>query len=197
MGTSAHGTARDIARNAIRARLTEVALDLFRRDGFDRVTVNDVAEAAGVSRSTFLRYFGTKEEAVLSAADEHEAEVAQALRDRPAGEDDWTALRQAFNPVLEHYRQDPASALSMAKLIADTPALRARNLERQANLRPVLAGILAERTGRPTADSMSALVRSASAIVCLSVAVDRWTVSDGDQDLNTLLDEAFAAITVA
>ncbi|MFD8963850.1 TetR/AcrR family transcriptional regulator [Streptomyces sp. NPDC059568] len=42
---------RDIARAAVRAELAQVAFDLFRREGFDRVTVNDVAAAAGVSRS--------------------------------------------------------------------------------------------------------------------------------------------------
>nr|BFE57816.1 TetR family transcriptional regulator [Dactylosporangium thailandense] len=194
MSAAVQGNARDIARNAIRQRLTEVAIDLFRRDGFDKVTVNDVAAAAGVSRSTFLRYFGTKEEAVLSTADAHEADVVDALRARPADEDDWTALRHALEPVLEHYRRDRETALAMARLVAGTPALRARNLERQANLRPILAGILAERshaTGRPAA---APLVRAAAALVCLSVAVELWTASNGALGLADLLDEAFAAL---
>ncbi|WP_306213415.1 acyl-CoA-like ligand-binding transcription factor [Actinoplanes sp. RD1] len=193
MVTRAHGTARDIARVAIRARLTEVAIDLFRRDGFDRVTVNDVAEAAGVSRSTFLRYFGTKEEAVLSTSDEHEAEVAEALRKRPATEDDWTALRRSLDPVLRHYGHDPATALLLAQLIAETPALRARNLERQANLRPVLAAIVAERSGAPS-DAIRPAVLAATALICLSIAVDQWTASKGERDLPGLLDQAFATL---
>lgn len=44
-----------------------MAFELFRREGFDYVTVNDVAAAAGVSRSTFLRYFGSKAPRVRAA----------------------------------------------------------------------------------------------------------------------------------
>src|SRR6266700_3918991 len=114
---------RDIARAAIRAQLAQVAFDLFRRKGFDQVTVNDLAEAAGVSRSTFLRYFRTKEEAVLCAFDTQGEQVADALRARPADEDDWTALRRALDTVIEQHRQDLAGALAMTRLVQETPAL--------------------------------------------------------------------------
>jgi AcrR family transcriptional regulator len=77
-----------IARTAVRAQLAQVALDLFGSEGFDRVTVNDLAAATGVSRSTFLRYFASKEEAVLAAFDEQGERVADALRARPGDEDD-------------------------------------------------------------------------------------------------------------
>ncbi|UUU29794.1 TetR/AcrR family transcriptional regulator [Streptomyces sp. CA-210063] len=85
---------RAIARTAIRAELAQVALDLFLREGFDKVTPDDLAAAAGVSRTTFRRYFGSKEEAVLSVLDAHGRQVADAVRARPADEGDWTALRQ-------------------------------------------------------------------------------------------------------
>src|SRR5262245_52421525 len=99
----ARTSTRDIARAAIRNRLAQVAFDLFRRKGFDQVTVNDLAEAAGVSRSTFLRYFASKEEAVLCAFDSQGDLVAAALRDRPAGEGDWTALRRALDVAISQY----------------------------------------------------------------------------------------------
>lgn len=136
---------RDIARAAIRSELAQVAFDLFRRDGFDNVTVNDLAAAAGVSRSTFLRYFGSKEDAVLGAVDARGEQVADALRARPADEDDWTALRRALDAVTEPHRQDPDGTLEVSQLIMRTPALGARTLEKQNGWRPVIAQALAER----------------------------------------------------
>lgn len=106
---AARTSTRDIARAAVRAELAQVAFELFRREGFENVTVNDLAAAAGVSRSTFLRYFSTKEDAVLDAVDAQGGRIADALRARPAGEDDWTALRHALDTVVEHHRQDPAA----------------------------------------------------------------------------------------
>ncbi|WP_405960705.1 TetR family transcriptional regulator [Streptomyces sp. NBC_00024] len=185
---------RDIARAAVRAQLAEVAFELFLRDGFDKVTLDDLATAAGVSRSTFLRYFGTKEDAVLGAFDAHGAWVADALRARPADEDDWTALRRALDTVIQRYHHDPVGSLATAQLVRDTPALCARQLEKQHGWRPSLAQALAERHGSSDAPALADTVRAAAAIDCLNIALDHWTESDGDLDLVTLLDEAFETL---
>ncbi|WP_198536031.1 MULTISPECIES: acyl-CoA-like ligand-binding transcription factor [Pseudofrankia] len=185
---------RDIARAAIRAELAQVALELFQREGFDRVTINEVAAAARVSRNTFLRYFETKEDAVIGAFEARGQRVADILRARPAAEDDWTALRRALDTVAEYYRRDPGAALATARLIRETPALRARLLEKQCGWRPILAQALAERTGSTQPEALGLLVRAAVALDCLDIAVDRWTVSGGRLDLGDLLDASFAAL---
>jgi AcrR family transcriptional regulator len=187
-------TTRDIARSAVRAQLAQAAFDLFRREGFDTVTVTDLAEAAGVSRSTFLRYFGTKEDAVLVAFDAQGDKVADALRKRPASEDEWTALRRALDTVIAPYHENSASTLDLTRLILDTPALCSRYLEKQQAWRPALAHALAERAGRPQSVTLTQAVRAAAALECLNVAVDRWADSEGGLDLVDLLDQAFAVL---
>ncbi|UUU32456.1 TetR/AcrR family transcriptional regulator [Streptomyces sp. CA-210063] len=194
MSGAARTNTRDIARAAVRAELTQVAFELFLRDGFDKVTLDDLASAAGVSRSTFLRYFGTKEDAVLGAFDAHGNWVAEALRARPADEDDWTALRRALDTVIQRYHQDPAGSLATTRLVRETPALCARQLEKQHGWRPTLARALAERHGSSGSPSLADTVRAAAALDCLNIALDHWTASDGDLDLVALLDEAFAAL---
>ncbi|MFD3308615.1 TetR family transcriptional regulator [Streptomyces sp. NPDC058656] len=134
MAESPRTSTRDIARAAIRVELASIALGRFCREGFDRVTLNDLAAAAGVSRSTFLRYFASKEEAALGAFDDQGQQVADALRARPADEDDWTALRRVLDTPIAIHRQDPAGSLAMARLVQDTPALCARRLEKQSGL---------------------------------------------------------------
>jgi AcrR family transcriptional regulator len=184
---------REIARAAVRAELGQVAFELFRRNGFDKVTIDDLAAAAGVSRSTFLRYFGTKEDAVLSAFESKGDRVADALRTRPAEEDDWTALRRAMDTAIESYHQDPAASLALTRLVRATPALCARQLEKQHGWRPALAAALAERAGSGT-PSIAHWARASAALDCLNVGVDHWSDSGGALDLVSLLDEAFAAL---
>ncbi|MGW2518359.1 TetR family transcriptional regulator [Streptomyces sp. NPDC001617] len=195
MTGAARTNTRDIARAAVRAELAQVAFELFRRKGFDKVTVDDLAAAAGVSRSTFLRYFGTKEDAVLGAFDGHDRRVADALRARPADEGEWRALRRALDVVIERYHEDPAGSLETTRLVRETPALRARHLEKQYTWRPALSQALAERAGseRPT---LAQSVRTAAALDCLNVALDHWLASDGREDLVELLDAAFAALNI-
>ncbi|MFS8204166.1 TetR family transcriptional regulator [Streptomyces sp. CWNU-52B] len=194
MNTGGRGRTRDIARAAVRAELAQVAFELFRRQGFDQVTLDDLARAADVSRSTLLRYFGTKEDAVLAAYDGLELKVAAALRDRPAGEDDWTALRHALDVLLERHRHDPVGALATARLVYGHPGLRARQLEKQHRWRPALAQALADRQDVAGPPTLAQSVRAAAALDCLNVAQDHWIESDGSLDLIGLLDEAFAAL---
>ncbi|WP_329025679.1 TetR/AcrR family transcriptional regulator [Streptomyces sp. NBC_00690] len=66
--------------------LAEVAFDPC-RSGFDKVTLDDLASAAGVSRSTFLRQSRSKEETALGAFDAQGEKLAAVVRDRPAAED--------------------------------------------------------------------------------------------------------------
>lgn len=192
MTGAARTNTRDIARAAVRAELAQVAFELFRREGFDKVTLDDLAAAAGVSRSTFLRYFGTKEDAVLGAFEGHDRRVGDALRARPADEDEWTALRGALDSVITRYHEDPAGSLATTRLVRETPALCARHLEKQHSWRPALVEALVERAG--SGPTLAQTVRAAAAIDCLNVALDHWTASEGSLDLVALLDEAFAAL---
>ncbi|MET7482298.1 TetR family transcriptional regulator [Streptomyces sp. NPDC005538] len=187
---------RDIARAAVRARLAEVAFELFRREGFDRVTVNEVSAAAGVSRSTFLRYFATKEEAILSAFDKQDALASQALLDCPVDQDDWTALRHAMSTTLDPFRRAQQEFLPLARLVESTPALSAGRREKQVAWRDALARALAERAGGSASEAppLHALVRAAAAVECMNIAVSQWTRSDGRADLDEMLDAAFAAL---
>ncbi|MES5820465.1 TetR family transcriptional regulator [Streptomyces sp. RG80] len=194
MTGAARTNTRDIARAAVRAELAQVAFELFRREGFDKVTLDDLAAAAGVSRSTFLRYFGTKEDAVLGAFEGHDRRVADALRARPADEGEWTALRAAMDAVITRYHEDPEGSLATTRLVRETPALCARHLAKQHSWRPAMVEALAERSGTAGHPTLTQTVRAAAAIDCLQVALDHWTASDGRLDLVTLLDEAFAAL---
>lgn len=187
-------TMRDIAGAAVREELTRVALDLFHREGFDKVTVNRLAAEAGVSRSTILRYFGSKEDIVLGAFDAHGARIADAVRARPADEDDWTALRRGLDPITDIYRKDPADALATTYLVRDSPVLWAGQREKQHSWRPVLAQALAERGGAPRPSPLAMSVLAAAALTCLEIAVSAWAASRGERSLVDILDEAFAAL---
>jgi AcrR family transcriptional regulator len=192
---TAEARTRTIARDAVRAALSQTAFELARERGFDNVTVDEMAAAAGVSRSTLLRYFGTKEEAVLSAFDDHGVRFAEAVRARPAGEDHWTALRRSLEGVVPFYLQDPRAALGITRFVMGTPALLSRQAERQLGWRPVLTAALAEREGIAGPIPFRLAVLVSAALGCMDIAVGEWAANDGARDLDTLLAEAFDALT--
>jgi AcrR family transcriptional regulator len=184
---------RALTRESVRGRIAETAWDVFAERGFDEVTATEVAEAAGISRASFFRYFSSKEEAVFAALEALGAQIASALAERPAGEDAWTALRRAFDGAIPNYATNPARSLARLRLTREVPALRAHQLERQDRWQAMIAEVLAPRIGAEPDDvRVRALVTAA--INALDAATARWASSDGKLNLVALIDEAFDAV---
>src|SRR6201992_772897 len=87
---------RAIARAAVQAELSVAAYELLLDKGYADVTLDDIAADGGVSRSTFLRYLRTKDQAIVVALQAYVERISDALRARPRDEDDWSALRSAI-----------------------------------------------------------------------------------------------------
>jgi AcrR family transcriptional regulator len=184
---------RSMSRESLRAEIAEVAFKVFAERGFDQVTATEVAAAAGISRASFFRYFESKEDAVFVAQEKMGADVADALRARPFGEDAWTALRRALDVAVATYQRDPGEALARLRLIRCTPALRTHQLDRLQQWKEVIGKALGERLGVRGDDiKIDALV--GAALGALDAALTRWSLSDGAEDLIGLIDEAFAVM---
>ena len=134
------------ARRALRAEITGQALALFSERGFDAVTADELAEAVGVSRRTLFRLFATKEDIVVAAFDNLGDEALAALRERPADEPPWTALRHALGAAAAKLEERPATFFELHGVIAQTPALRRRLLEQRDGWRAAFAEELAARS---------------------------------------------------
>ncbi len=102
------------------------ALDLFARQGFDQTSVEQIAQAAGVSRSTFFRQFGGKDDVVFA---DHELLLAR-VRDFLAGphDDPWDAVCEASLLVYSHFAADPELARRRYTVVREVPALRDREI---------------------------------------------------------------------
>src|SRR5262245_33983172 len=79
-------------RRLVRHELAAAALSLFRKHGYDAVTVDDVAAAVGFSRRTFFRYFASKEDLVFDWITEQGEFVLPLLQNRPRSEPVWRSM---------------------------------------------------------------------------------------------------------
>jgi AcrR family transcriptional regulator len=188
---------RAIGRAAIRDELASIALPRFLDAGFDNVTFDDLATAARVSRSTFLRYFGSKEDVVLFVFDPLGDAMSAALASRPAAEDEWTALRRSVDPAVALLVRDPGEGLALLRLVWNTPALWGRLHEKQASWRAALVDRLSQRSGADTPSPLVLRTRVMAALGCLMVAFDSWVEGEGRDDLDVLADLTFGALAPA
>jgi AcrR family transcriptional regulator len=181
---------RERHRKRTLAQLEEVALRLFAERGFDAVTIDDIAAEAEVARRTFFRYFASKDD-VLFADHHHQLDaLRQALAARPVDEPPLTALRRAILSMADSYEEDRERLLHRARILAATPSLRGRGLDRQRAGEQAVTDLVAEWLGvDPTRDLRPAIV-AATTLAALRVAVNTWLSDDGKAHLPTLAAEA-------
>lgn len=117
---------RERKKQRAQAELARVALERFAARGFDAVTVEEIADAADISRRTFFRYFPTKED-VLFARRREQTEVLRELLARQPGEGAWAAVRRALLALAEDHMVQRERVLREHALLAQTPSLLARD----------------------------------------------------------------------
>lgn len=122
---------RERKKRHTRAAISDAALRLFLADGFDAVSVVDIAAAAEVSKRTLFKYFPTKEDLVVHRFADHVDDAAHVVRDRMRGQAPLDALRAAFRVGLDNHEPstglcDMPEVLGCYRLVLDTPTLTAR-----------------------------------------------------------------------
>jgi AcrR family transcriptional regulator len=151
--------------------------------GYDATTVEQVA-AAGISPRSFFRYFPTKEDVVIGDPVPPGLALLAALEARPRTESAGEALRHAMRALVEMARADPFLAVQTAAIMLETPALRARHLEKQFVWERMLTPDIIRRLG---ADSPDANLRAhaivSSALSCLDAALNEWASGQEAQPL--------------
>jgi AcrR family transcriptional regulator len=181
----------------MKAQVSEMALDLFLENGYEQTTVEDICAVAGISRSTFFRYFPSKEDLFMGTTAAAGKELLQALQERPDDEAPWVALRHALGSTVSHYAAQSERAQRLAKLARETPALAALHQKKPTSYYNLLRPEIARRLGSDPRDATDprpeALI--VAAISCLEAAVAAWTAGDGTQQLAQLLRRAMDSIS--
>jgi len=142
---------RELKKERTRAELQRHALRLFRDHGYAETTVDDIAAAAEVSRSTFFRYFGTKEDVVLF--DDVDPVMDRVMAAIPAGTPLLAAVRSVLRDAFASL-DDEARALEEVRmeLARSVPQIAAILRERNAFGVEEVAGMVGPATGREPDD---------------------------------------------
>jgi AcrR family transcriptional regulator len=190
---------RSRTRELMRAELASAAVELFVERGFNNVTIEDIAAAAGVSRRTFFRYFPTKEDAVVGQSESQSFDIAAALEERPEDEPVWDSLRMAACAVLQRISDDPDGSLRIYQMLEATPDLQAargvKHRKRQELLHPVVRQrLLAQGVVSRARADMAASALLGAAMSCYDTALRTWSASDGKRNAIAVLDSVMALV---
>ncbi len=181
---------RERKKARTRASIREHALRLFREQGYHATTVEQIAEAAEVSPSTFFRYFPTKEDVVIQ--DDMDAIAITAYERQPAELSPIAAFRAAWAETYaslseeEMAQLEETSAMTMA-----IPELRARAVDELSRTIDVIAEATARRTGHDPGDFAVRNLVGAIIGVILSATMP-WAQDHHTSDTFARVDAALA-----
>jgi AcrR family transcriptional regulator len=178
---------RQRKKTATRDRIRASALRLFREQGYDATTVEQIAAAAGVSHMTFFRYFPTKEDVAL--ADSYDPLIAALLAQTPATWPLTQRIRAALlQGLAQVYDTGRGALLAQNKLIVSTPVLRERLWADQMATQRLILQALGPRP------SFRTRVIVAACLAAASTAVLTWVDNNGTPELPDLVKQAFEAL---
>ncbi|MFG2821398.1 TetR family transcriptional regulator [Kitasatospora sp. NPDC048365] len=185
---------RERKKRQTRFALSQAAIRLCVLNGWDGVTVEQIAAEAGVSVRTFRNYFGGKAEAIAATQLERMLGVAEDLLARPAGEPIWDSLRHAvlgrFVPPGGFTTSQDTRWRDGVRLMLAEPALAGEIVKVNAAATQELARAVARRTGTDAGDLYPKLVAAAVA-AGTAVAVEHALREGWPASLGTVLAEVF------
>ena len=192
---SSHQSTREGLRERKKAEthqaLAKAALHLADELGPERVTVEAIADAAGVSPRTFFNYFSSKEDAIVGIAPAQSSALLADLLARPDDEPPLDALRAVVLAAAERLQAGGDDWVIRHRLIQKHHSLAVIRAAWFAEVERRMADEIARRTGLdPGLDVYPALVVSA-ALGALRVTIDVWQERVRVGALETLIDDAF------
>ncbi|WP_280255652.1 TetR family transcriptional regulator [Nocardia wallacei] len=171
-------------------RLVQAALELYAERGFDRTTVAEIAQRAGLTERTFFRYFTDKREVLFSGQDALRDLMVGSLESTPAATPPLAAIGTALRATAELFRQNPDFNRRRQAVIAANAELQERELMKLATLATALAAAL-RRRGVP--DPAASLAAEAG-IAVFKISYERWIEDPDSRDLADLMQESLDAL---
>jgi TetR/AcrR family transcriptional regulator, regulator of mycofactocin system len=178
-----------------RRRLQQIAIEMFSAHGYDEVTIEALAAAAGIGRRTFFRYFSSKADALMADFDQEVEQLRSALAGSDPDLPVMDAIRHAIVAVNDYHAEDLTQFRQRLQLQHSNPALLANGILHYERWQSVVAEFAAVRLGQ-AADDLLPQVIARSVFGAAYAGFMSW-LADDSGDLSPRLDAALRALTKA
>jgi AcrR family transcriptional regulator len=189
------GNRRTRRMEATRLALEQAALRLFAEQGYEDTTVEEIAEAAGISVRTLFRYYSSKQHLLFGDVGQRRIDALRtALWARPVTEPPLVAIEGALDDLDLTDPAEREQVFARFALLQRQPSLLPKYLVLNRDLASVIADFVAARTGAPVTDLYPQMVAAATT-AAWDIALVTWSASNGTANLSDLRRTAFAALT--
>jgi AcrR family transcriptional regulator len=176
----------------VRDAIWDAAVELFIEKGFDETTVDDIAEAAGVSRRTFFRYFSSKNDLMSSAVLSYGTSLTDAVRACPANYSLSEVFRETVYKVAKQSAPGPRTRRIMG-IAAKYPEARQAQQARLAEVQDHIAEAFAERLQKAGPGDPRPHLLAGLTLSTLHAAFRMWFHGE-EQDISRTADTVLAEL---
>ncbi len=182
---------RERKRRMTAQRITDAGISLFITKGYEATTLDDIAEAAGISRRSFFSYFGAKDEILLSLQSGMGEALVTALRAQPMGNRPLEAVRDAIIAVCAGLPAE--DMLVIDRLMRQSASVQARKQASYVENEQAIFAVLREKWPDPARETGLRLVAMLS-VGAMRLAFEALNREAGARPLSDLLHQTFDAL---
>ena len=166
-------------------RLVDAAFELFEERGYEQTTVDDIADRAKVSRTTFFRTYRSKEDVIFPAHDQ----LMAAVRQRLATSNDSTAIvavSDAVRLVLLRYIEEGDRARQRYAITSKVAVLRDREIATAARYQRLFRDFITAWMGPSAHSALRAELMAAAVVAAHNHVLRRWLRGDTTEPLQEI-----------
>ncbi len=177
-----------------RGRLIRAAIDLFAEQGYDRTTVAEIAERAGLTKTTFFRHFPDKREVLFIGQASLMEHARTGIAAAPANGDLLATVTAGIEAMASaHTDQQREYGLQLGAVVAANEELRERAAFKRASIAGAIAKALVERGESPLTAELAADL----GVRAYYLGFERWVQPKNKRSMTTLCRQALVEIRTA
>jgi AcrR family transcriptional regulator len=189
MAGSLQARKQELVRNAI----YDAAIEIFSTKGFDETTVEEVAQAAGVSRRSFFRYFASKDDLLALSVVNYGQGLVSAVAACPASLGPMEVIRETVVSCAKYAASQPRTRQTVEIAVKSASARQAYQ-SRLMEVEDALAEAFAARIKNASRDDLKARMYASVTLLVMNLTIGAWFRQEYD-DISTSYRQVFTGLT--
>ena len=181
---------RDRRRTKLAAQIERAALSLFVKRGISAVTVDQIADAADISRRTFFRYFASKEDLLLGDRQRYDDRLARTIAKEQPRQSAVRMLRDILVDMSHEVEAEADTARIRLELFRKYPEEMSGAFEQQRAWNSTFTTMVAQRMGLDHSRDMRPALVVRVMMSAANVALHNWFTKGAEQPLHELVEAA-------
>jgi AcrR family transcriptional regulator len=184
---------RSRKRQFVEDAIFDAAIELFAANGFDETTVEEVAQAAGISRASFFRYFSSKDDLLAQNVMKYGDALTESINECRASLTSFQVMHETVLSVAKNTVTHPRTR-KVIDISQRSASARQAQMSRMVEVEERVASAYAQRIGCSSMDELEPRLLATLTLSAMNVAIMSWYRGE-HRDLSAAVERVFSRLT--